>query len=103
MRMLDSVIGCFKPNFLEDIGDKGDLCALLRQQPAHEAQLNMLCRQHACSRAVTALLARRYGPFWIATTLVSLTGIIGNFGVEKVTRDVPVLEQHEPGRCTELC
>ena len=24
-RMLDSVIGCFKPNFLEDIGDRGDL------------------------------------------------------------------------------
>ena len=25
LRMLDSVIGCFKPHFLEDIGDSGDL------------------------------------------------------------------------------
>ncbi|KAK9794060.1 hypothetical protein WJX73_002215 [Symbiochloris irregularis] len=50
MRMLDSVIGGVKPNFLESIGERGDL----------------------------------YGPFWIATTLVALSGVIGNHEITKV-------------------
>lgn len=76
LRMLDSVIGCFKPNFLEDIGDSGDLYASLLLLLLDELCVVM----HA--RADCPLC--RYGPFWITTTLISLTSIIGNYGVDKV-------------------
>lgn len=52
MRMLDSVIGGVRPDFLDKIGERGDLCAPL---PARAA---FVTRAAACSRAIASGASR---------------------------------------------